>query len=104
MPNLIFDKVQAVPLVIEESGVIVGAAKGDRVEVEIERLDGSGVIELEVEENIDGGRVVEGARFGGGLEGQRWGWRRGWPQGGGGLSGFHQRREIRGEEMGFILG
>lgn len=67
---------QAVPLLGEEGGEVAGVAKGDKVKVEIERLDRIEVVELEARENIGGGGVVEAARVRGGLaEGWQWGCR-----------------------------
>lgn len=56
------------PSVEEEGGEVAGAAEGYEVEVKIERLDGTRIVELEVKESIDGGGVVEATEIGGGLE------------------------------------
>lgn len=56
------------PSVEEEGGEVAGATEGYEVEVKIERLDGTRIVELEVKESIDGGGVVEATEIGGGLE------------------------------------
>lgn len=58
-----------VPLVREEGSEVVRATKGNRVEVEIEQLDGIKAVELEMV-NIDDGGVIEATRVGGGLAGR----------------------------------
>lgn len=60
------------PIGREEGGEVAGVAKDDRKEVEVNRLDGIRIIELEAEENISGGGVIEAARVRGGLEGRQW--------------------------------
>lgn len=61
------------PLVEEDGSEVARAAKDDKVKVEIDQFDGIKVVELETEENIDGGRVVEVTGVGGRLEkGWRW--------------------------------
>lgn len=54
------------PLIKEKGSEVVEGAEGNKVKVEIEQLTEIGIAMLEVDENVDSGRVTEaiGARDG----------------------------------------
>lgn len=92
MLDLVFDEVGEVPSVREEGGKVAGAVDDGGVEVEIERLDGIKIVELEAE-NIGDGRVIKATREAG--------WRGGNKEGEDSCFRFCWSR--RGEELGFVL-